>query len=330
MREGAVSELRRLLAAHDPGVAEAALRELQRLAEDDSRRVAAAAARVLAGERETEGTMPAVRAAPAAPAPDPAPPAAAPQAVPVPAAPREAPPAPAGPWPLVLAVLGALLVFVGGGLGNEEAWWAAVLLSGVLPAVGALAVVVSAVLRRRATGRRGLAAAEPMLAAFPLGLALAAVGLDRAGGEAGVSVVLIAVGSLALLASVPWRRPQGASPSWIDVGVVVAGSVGLLVATFLKCWGGEYWDAQVAWQLPIGIWIAALVGTVSVTVARRRGGGAWAPLVAATGGTTFVAALAIIEWATGPADSTAGGGPWLALLAGAGLAAAGVSAQLRR
>jgi hypothetical protein len=73
VREGAVRELRHLLGAHDPGLAEAARQELERLAEDDSRRVAAAAARVLAGAQETVAPMPAARPEPAKPASEPVP-----------------------------------------------------------------------------------------------------------------------------------------------------------------------------------------------------------------------------------------------------------------
>lgn len=226
--------------------------------------------------------------------------------------------------------MGALLVVAGAAVGYGEAWGKSTQVSLLLSAGGAIGVVTSAALRRRAVGRQGLTAAEPMLAAFPLGLALAAVGLDRSGGEVGVSAGFIAVGSLSLLAGVPWRRPQGASPGWIDVGVIVAGSIGLLVATGLKAWGGEDWDLKVSRPLLAGIWLAAVVGVVSVALARRRGGGAWAALAAASGGTAFVAALAVIEWAAGAADSEADGGPWLVLLAGAVLASTGVYAQLRR
>ena len=47
MREGAVTELGRLLGAHDPGLAESAREALERLTDDDSRRVGAAATAAL-------------------------------------------------------------------------------------------------------------------------------------------------------------------------------------------------------------------------------------------------------------------------------------------
>jgi hypothetical protein len=318
VREGAVRELRHLLGAHDPGLAEAARQELERLAEDDSRRVAAAAARVLAGEQETAVALPAQPQAAAPPRPVPA---RRPTI-------RTERPLPGGRAPLILAMLGALLVLVGLVLAGGEEWGTVVQLSEVVSALAALAVAASAVLRRRAVWR-GLIAAEPILAAFPLGVAMAAAGLDRAGGEVGGSAVVIAAGAVPLLASVLWRRPRGAPPGWIDVGVVVTASAGLVVATGLTGWGGEPWNQQVAWPLPVGIALAALIAVVSVAVSRRRGDGVWAPLAAAAGGTSFLAALAVIEWATGGADSQAAGGPWLALLAGAALAGAGVYAQLR-
>ena len=67
--------------------------------------------------------------------------------------------------------------------GAGETWEETMQVASLLAAAGALAVVASAVLRRRGAGRRGLTAAEPVLAAFPLGLAAAAGGLDADGGD---------------------------------------------------------------------------------------------------------------------------------------------------
>ena len=304
VREGAVTELRRLLGAHYSGLAQSAREALQSLTEDDSRRVAAAARAALgedAAPVRSEAAAPTVR------------------------------PAPGGSGPLVLAVVGALLVLIGQAVGAGETWEEAVQLSALLSAVAAIAVVAVSALRRRGVERRGITAFEPVLAGFPLGLAAAAGGLDRAGGEAGVSAAMIAVGSICLVAGVLWRRPRGARPSWVVVGVVVAGSAGLFVSTGLHWWSGSLLGDQVSWPLIAGILLISVTGVASVAVGRRRGGGTWAVLVGASGGMAFLAAMSITEYATSSsgADAETDSGPWLALLAGLVLAGAGAYALLK-
>src|SRR5829696_82709 len=117
VREGAVTELARLAAASDPGLAAAARAALGDLERDDSRSVAAAASAALRVEEPAPLTEPSpqpVLAPPAAPAPPAIAPLRIASVADVPASrSRRRSSAHAAFVPLALAALGALLVIVG-------------------------------------------------------------------------------------------------------------------------------------------------------------------------------------------------------------------------
>jgi hypothetical protein len=310
VRVGVVSELERLLAGHDPALAAAARGALAHLTEDDSRRVATAASAALGEEGPSE----------AAPAAAPAPPAAA-------AAPARAEPTSRlARWgPVGLSVLGGLLVFAVL-ISVDSTWYSSVKDSDELCGLAVMVAVAIAALRSAGIRRRGLDAAEAVLAAFPLGLAMAGGGLhDNVGSN--FSAPTIAVGSLLMLASVLWRRPQAGRPGWILVGIIVAGSIGLFFAPGLKWWADQLGTDLLLWPLTVGVAFTSVVAVAAVAMG-AGGDGVWAALVVAAGAAALFAGLAILNYAAS-GDTNANTGPWLTLIAGVVVAGAGVYALLR-
>ena len=320
VREGVVSELARLLAGHDPAVAAAARDALGHLAADDSRRVGAAAAAALA----------AGGAAPAVHAPSPA------VRRPAPSAPTEpAPATPAGTargrllrWgPLGLSVTGALVVLATLAVFDADASDGPLRHAELVTGLAMVAALAIPVLRVLGTGWSALDAIEPVLAGIPLGLAAASGGLQEAIGFY-FSPRALAVGGALLLGSVLWRRRRQASrPGWAIMAIVAAGSVLVFISP-----SAQWWDATIGpdlMQSPLtdGLPVAAVVAVLAVAVARWRGGGAWAVLVAAAGATALFAALAIRDY-TGIQGYDSNSGLVLALFGGLVVTAAGVYAQL--
>ena len=327
VREGAVTELRRLLAAHDAGLARSAREALERLTQDDSRRVAAAATAALAGAASQplaaveipSAAQPASRPA-AAPGAGPARPAAG--------GPIRAERGRLASWgPLALSVLGALLVLAVLTVFAGEAWEEALRVADV---VTALAVVVAAVLpaaQMRGFRRPALTALEPVLVGFPLGLAAAAAGLRDQAGLA-FSARAVAFGGLLLLASMLWRSGPPARASKRLVAVVAVAAVGLFVSPGIAWWYDQTGSELMLWPFTAGLVIPSVVALASAVAGLWRGGAAWATLLATAGGTAVLAAVAVGNFMA-VHDVDANGGAVLAFAAGLALSAAGVVA-LRR
>jgi hypothetical protein len=354
VREGAVTELGRLLGAHDPGLAHSAREALQRLTEDDSRRVGAAATAALAAHGP-EPAAPATQPVAAPPAParaaaepvraPPAPatePAAAPPAParaaaePVRAAPAEAPaarPARAAPagltrWaPLGLSVAGALLVLASLTVFASQPWEPSLNVAGIVTALAVVAAALASASRIAGIGGPALHAVEPVLAGFPIGLAAAAGGLKEKDGLYFPAWV-VAIGGLLLLAGVLWRRGRVQRPRKGLVALVVVAGIGL----FLSPGFAWFYDSpavdELLWPITLALAIAALVAVGSVAVGLWRGGRAWAVLLGGAGGIALLGATAVLDYTTGE-GAEANGGLVLAFIAGLLLSAAGVVAMLR-
>jgi hypothetical protein len=326
VREGAVTELGRLLGAHDAGLARSAREALERLTQDDSRRVGAAATSALAA---------------ATPEPEPVLAAAEPRAVaePLPALPVEpAPAAPAGAarrrlirWgPLGLSVLGALLVLASLTIFDAEATGGPLRHAELIVGLAVAVALVIGVLRMRGIEWRALDPLESVLPGFPLGLAAAAGGLQDITGFY-FSPRALGLGGALLLAGVLWRRKRQAAasrPGWIIVAVVAIGSAVVFISPSVNWWGDTRGSDLMLWPLTIGLVITAAVALGGVALGRWRGGRAWPALVAAAGATALFAAVSVRDY-TGVEGNDSNSGLLMALLGGLVVACAGVYAQRR-
>ena len=308
VREGVVTELARLLESHDRGVQEAAREALTHLAEDDSRRVATTAAAVLGAP-----------SAPSAGIPDPSPPGGDDERA-------WTPPTLKRHGPITLSVLGGLITLATL-ITADPTWYDAMKDLDHLCGLAALVAVAIALIRQAGIHRRRLDPLEVVLAAFPLGLAMAGGGLDDDVGSEFASLPL-AVGSLLMLAGVFWRRLQAARPGLVLVAIVIAGSVGVFFAPGLEWWNDQLATDLLSWPLTVGVAFMSVVAVAGIAVGRAGGDGAWAGLVAAAGTSVLVAGASILNYAAYE-ETHANVGPWLALVAGAVVAGAGVFAMLR-
>jgi hypothetical protein len=226
--------------------------------------------------------------------------------------------------PLVLTVLGALIVLGTLTAGASEALKEYTRWTQLLTALAVMVAVAIPLLRTRP---RWLDAAEPVLVAFPLGLAATAAGLkDQIG--LFYSPRAVALGGALMLASALWRGRQVGRPGQILLPLVALAGVVLFITPSLKWWGDQLAEDLLLWPLLWGLPAAAVIAVVAVIAGQWDRSGRWAVLVAAAGGAAFLAALSVIEYAAYQDDDT-DSGPWLALLAAGAIAAAGTYARLR-
>jgi hypothetical protein len=191
----------------------------------------------------------------------------------------------------------------------------------------AIAAAVIAVMRSRGDVPAGLAAAEPVLAGFPLGLAIFGGPLQSGVGE-NFLAFWVGLGAVLLLASVLWRQPRAGRPGWRVVAIVVIASFVMVAAPSEKWWSGELGSDVFKSGFSIGFFVAFLVAVIGVTVVQVRGGGKSAALVAAVGAAALFTGVAAFDF-VGSEDTTADTGPWLALASGLVIAAAGVYTLLK-
>jgi hypothetical protein len=344
VREGAVRELRHLLGAHDPGLAEAARQELERLAEDDSRRVAAAAARVLAGAQETVAPMPAARPEPAKPASEPVPAPDPPDPV-IAAAELQSElvadtqaerTAGAGPRaqsrriPFALSAVGALLALASMTVFASQPWEQSLRVTSVVTAVAAVLAAAIAGALMAGLRRRWLQAVEPVLAGVPIGLAAAAGGLKDQDGLY-FPAWGAALGGLLLLLALALRQQEqvvARAPRRLSAIVGVAGA-GLFLSPSLHWWYDTIGTDLLRWPLTAGLAVSGLVAMDSAGLGVWRGGRTWALLLGGAGGLAVLATVGIGNYAAVEGTDLNTSGPVLALLCGLVLVADGVVAMLR-